>query len=319
MNNTASGTPLFSAVRRWYGARDYVGPARRRDIVQQQQTSWSRSDYLFAAFKYTIYGLLAWNVWLYFQKDFAASQAVFSAGLDARAIIATFASTIDTLAWVVLLLLFELETAVLPDRWLKGWLRWLITAARATCYTVIVYAFTGYVGKLLFVTDLIALDGATACTLLGDALAIESLDIYVALDSARCQSMGTAALWQIDGTDIVGTAADVSLLRQLATTDVVNAGTWLAVVLTLEAEVFAQHRRRLTRHGLLLLQWLKAALYLTLLGCAGFWWLRGTFLDFWDAFLWLLAFVFIELNVFAWQAETATEQRDDSSAALAAP
>jgi hypothetical protein len=26
--------------------------------------------------------------------------------------------------------------------------------------------------------------------------------------------------------------------------------------------------------------------------------------DFWDAFLWLVAFVFIELNVFEWHKET---------------
>ena len=33
------------------------------------------------------------------------------------------------------------------------------------------------------------------------------------------------------------------------------------------------------------------------------------FLDFWDAFLWLVAFVFIELNVFQWREERE-EQRE---------
>jgi hypothetical protein len=31
----------------------------------------------------------------------------------------------------------------------------------------------------------------------------------------------------------------------------------------------------------------------------------GDFLDFWDAFIWLVAFFFIEMNLFQWQEETA--------------
>ena len=43
---------------------------------------------------------------------------------------------------------------------------------------------------------------------------------------------------------------------------------------------------------------------------AVYWGFKGKFLDFWDAALWLFAFVFIELNVFEWQQEI----RDQSSA-----
>jgi hypothetical protein len=44
-------------------------------------------------------------------------------------------------------------------------------------------------------------------------------------------------------------------------------------------------------------------LYGTLLFTATFWGIKGDFVDFWDAFLWLVAFVFIELNVFEWRQE----------------
>ena len=36
---------------------------------------------------------------------------------------------------------------------------------------------------------------------------------------------------------------------------------------------------------------------------AAFWGVAGSFLDFWDAFLWIVAFVFIERNVFVWEQE----------------
>jgi hypothetical protein len=33
----------------------------------------------------------------------------------------------------------------------------------------------------------------------------------------------------------------------------------------------------------------------------------GDFVDWWDAFLWLVAFVFIELNVIEWRQESHEE------------
>ena len=48
---------------------------------------------------------------------------------------------------------------------------------------------------------------------------------------------------------------------------------------------------------LLNLKILKTILYLILFSAAAFWGFKGDFLDFWDAFLWLVAFFFIELNL----------------------
>ena len=39
-----------------------------------------------------------------------------------------------------------------------------------------------------------------------------------------------------------------------------------------------------------------------------YWGVKGDFVDFWDAFLWLVAFVFIELNVFEWRQEILQKQ-----------
>jgi len=84
------------------------------------------------------------------------------------------------------------------------------------------------------------------------------------------------------------------------------------VVILLEIEVRLQLRGGAPSQ----LQWLmngfKVVLYTTLALAAVYWGIEGEFLDFWDAALWLFAFVFIELNVFAWQQELKT-QGDKSS------
>ena len=47
----------------------------------------------------------------------------------------------------------------------------------------------------------------------------------------------------------------------------------------------------------------KFALYSILFIAAVYWGLYGDFVDFWDAFLWLVAFFFIEMNVVEWRKE----------------
>ena len=84
------------------------------------------------------------------------------------------------------------------------------------------------------------------------------------------------------------------------------------MVILLEIEVRLQLRGGVPSK----LQWLmngfKVVLYTTLALAAVYWGIEGEFLDFWDAALWLFAFVFIELNVFAWQQELKS-QGDKSS------
>ena len=72
-------------------------------------------DSIFRAFKYIVYGFLALNVYLFFAEEWAASAHRFADGVAIKDIIEGFAASIDTAAWVVLLLMFEFETYVLDE------------------------------------------------------------------------------------------------------------------------------------------------------------------------------------------------------------
>ena len=91
--------------------------------------------------------------------------------------------------------------------------------------------------------------------------------------------------------------------RTLAFVDVLNAVTWLGVVLLIEAEVYLHLRGRFGPQLRNLSRQLLLALSAVLLGCAVYWLLYSEFLDFWDAMLWLVAFAFIELNILGWQPD----------------
>jgi hypothetical protein len=262
----------------------------------------------FRLFKYTIYCLLAWNVWLFFLDDYAASAEVFVDGVTWRNVVEAFSATVDTLAWVILLLLFELETAIIPDDKLRGRLKWVLTAIRGVCYAFIVYAFYGYVAKYFVVTDLIELGRIDVCALVGDGYAwVSTLDEYPRLTAEACAAMQGQPILRIDGTQIIGTPESLALAKSLALTDIINAGDWLIIVALLEGEIWLQLKGVLSDRMLAVNKWLKGLLYAVLFGCAIYWGIDGDFLDFWDAFLWLVAFIFIEMNIFEWHEETSDE------------
>jgi hypothetical protein len=81
----------------------------------------------------------------------------------------------------------------------------------------------------------------------------------------------------------------------------------LLVVLVLEIDVRLQEHNRYEGLAYRISAILKFALYATLLYAAIYWGMKGDFVDFWDAFLWLVAFVFIELNVVEWRKEAREE------------
>jgi hypothetical protein len=259
---------------------------------------------LFKLFKYTVYILLAYNIFLWFQEDFLASAETFGDTVTWRNVVEAYSATIDTAAWVVLLLLFELETAVIPDEKLQGGLKWLFTGILAVCYIFITWAFYGYVVKYGVITDVVPFSIGDVCGLVGTEWNyIVDLDDYPPIDSISCLTLQGQALFQVSGLEIIGTAASLKSAMGLAIIDIINAGTWLIIVVLLQAEVWLQLKDMLTDRLMLIAKISKLFFYLVLFVCATYWGFNGTFLDFWDAFLWLVAFIFIELNIFQWHEE----------------
>lgn len=263
-----------------------------------------------------VYILLAWNAVQFFQEDLAASAETFGNTITWRNLVEAYSATIDTAAWVVLLLIFEFETAIIPDDKLKGRLNWFLLTVKSLCYFFIVYAFYGYISKYLVITDLASFSMADVCSLVGtDWNYVASLDDYPPIDTAACATLQGQDLLQVSGTEIIGTREALDSAWGLAVIDIINAGTWLVIVALLQLEVMLQLGDRLTDRMLSIAKYLKGILYLILFLAAAYWGVEGTFLDFWDAFLWLVAFIFIELNIFQWHEEVEEEKEPAGVAA----
>ena len=264
---------------------------------------------VFKAFKYTVYTLLTLNIFLFYQEESLATAQTFSQGISLQNIIQGFAATIDTAAWVLLLLVFELETSLLDDRVLRRpGVQTAFLAIRAFSYGFILYSCYGYLSKILLTYNISPFEVADICSLVGQGFAsIHTLDEYPPLEAQSCSRLAEAGLYKLNGQQLIGSASDWRAIQWLAWVDVINSVTWIIVVVVLEVDVWLQLRGRFSGLVMAVSKYFKMVLYSILLAAAAYWWLLGDFLDFWDSFLWIVAFFFIELNLFQWQAETEAE------------
>lgn len=263
----------------------------------------------FKMFKYSVYALLTLNLLFFFLDDWAAAEHLFAGGISFSQLIEAYATTIDTGFWVILLLIFELETSVISDEKLQGRLKWFLSLAKGLCYVAIAYAFYGYFYKYIVMHSFEPSAITDLCSQAAQQLSfMTDLDEYVSVAAANCAELTSAStFYQLPGTAIVADHEGLESAQWLSLIDVINAANWLLIVAILTIDVWLQIKGRLTGHIMKITTGLKAVLYVVLLSCAVFWGFDGDFLDFWDAFLWILAFALIELNLFEWHAESEDE------------
>jgi len=262
---------------------------------------------LYQLFKYLIYGLLTINAFVFFSEELLATRLEFPEGVAPGDFFMAYAATVDTAAWVILLLMFELETWVLDDRHFTRPVAWLLHTLRAVCYLFIVSALYGYIVDTVFVYQTSPLPGITdLCTLVSQNWSYATtFGEYAEITAENCAAFTNLAnLQRFDGIQVVVDRPGLADIQFLAWVDVINAGVWLLVVLLLEADVRLQERNLYEGPALFISTVAKIVLYSILAIAAIYWMLKGDFVDWWDAVLWLVAFIFIEMNVFEWRQES---------------
>ena len=192
----------------------------------------------FQLFKYIVYTALFFNVIFFFNKEMASSVHRFAGGLTLFEFIEAFTSTIDTAAWVVLLILFELETFIIDDEKLNGGLLWLFRGIRGFCYLFIVYSFWGYLNNYAWLMNFEAIDIQKVCELTGKSWMVE-VDEFAAITTKNCNELSTdSSFLKHIGKDIYTDASYLKASTRLAIVDILNSLSWILIVIVLEIDVW---------------------------------------------------------------------------------
>ena len=262
-----------------------------------------RSRVVFQWIKYAVYLALLNNVYLFLVEEIESASALNTSVTSFASVFQIFSTTIDTAAWLVLLIFFELETYVLSDQTLRGLAGRLIRLTRVVCLATICFACWGYFAECYGLLASKPLDPLLCGSVDGSWSLLKDLDQYEPLAINVCSEGDWVVL-----TSYERVLAAPELLQSaiwLAATDFINAAAWILVVLVLEVEVrsvLALRNQSPSAGGSIYL--FKILLYVVLFAAAVYWGFEGEFLDFWDAILWLFAFFVIERNVASWREET---------------
>ena len=255
--------------------------------------------------KWIIYSLLLFNFALYIRDDWQIALHTMRNGGSFLDWTGAFATTIDEIAWLTLIFMFELETYLLSDKTLDGLATWVIHGTRFLCYLLLchsVYAYGIYVYELSQVT--LAQDITNLCQIANSDVSYAINLEYTLVDQKNCASLSVASeFFFIDSDLVVTDSAGLQVERNLAWIDLLEVITWLCILFTIELIVWLQEHGITKGLVLTSVNYSKLLLYFLLWVAIVYWIHKGHLYFAWDEFVWIAGFFMIEMNVVDWRNE----------------
>lgn len=271
--------------------------------------------------KLVVYSFLLINFVLYIQDDWVIASYTLPNGGSILEWTRAYAATIDETAWIVLLLLFELETYVMSDEAFTRRRLMLMHGARYVCIGFIGHSLYAYGMAIWDLNGAVLIaDVDSLCQLIAPDVAHVFNLVYNTIDADNCVNLSSASqFYYIDPPDFIIVADEMGLLieKQLAWIDFLEVVAWLFILLSIEMIIRLQDRG--ITQGVLLrsLNAAKFILYASLWLVIFYWLYRGHIMFAWDEFVWIAGFILIEANVVKWRHEIIEESESDESLATA--
>ncbi len=256
--------------------------------------------------KWTVYSLLLVNFILYLNWDWQTAIRTMALADPLTKWMRVYATSIDYAAWLVLIILLELETYILSEEAFTPLVRRLIHGIRLLCYLFVlhtVYAFSVNTYQLYFkVED--APGVSDLCQVADGRVSFISNQQYTDLDADNCAQLGTGKdYFLMDKGRVITDLANLARERWLAWLDLAEAICWLVIMVLIELNIRLQDRGVSSGPVIATVNYLKLGAYSVLMAIAVHWGLTDLFLNFWDEILWIGGFAAIEMNMSDWREE----------------
>jgi hypothetical protein len=265
--------------------------------------------------KWIVYTILIVNFVFYVLDDMEAAEHGLRTGGSFLQWTTTFTTTIDELAWFMLLILFELETYALSDKAFEGITGPLIHGVRIICYAFLAHTIYAYTGDVLALEREEPLAGiADLCQLADQGMSYTYNLAYTIVDQSNCASLSAdTVFFPVDSDSLVTDSEGIVISRWLAWVDLVEATIWLLIVFLIEFMVRLQNRGISSGPLIRMGNIAKPVLYGLLVIVAAYWGFLRHWLYVWDEFIWIAGFIAIEINVVEWREEMQEEAQEHAA------
>lgn len=265
--------------------------------------------------KIVVYSALLVNFVFYIGNDLEIASHTLYEGSTFLERTRAFATTIDLFAWFVLLFLLEVETYWLSADALSrfGWM--VIHGIRALCILFLAHTLYAWGVNLHDIYSAIPVEGVNSlCQLVEAEKSYTNNLVYTEITSENCSTFSSAnQFYLIDPPTyfIVQDAAAMVIEKQLAWADMIEAVTWVLIILIIEAIIRIQDKNISAGKVLGVLLRLKSLLFTVLWMVAIYWGFRGHYLFVWDEFMWIAGFYVIDMNLTKWREEIDDDNFDE--------
>lgn len=255
--------------------------------------------------KWVVYSLLLVNFWFYILEDWDRAIHTLTDSSTILAWTREFATSIDEAAWFILLAMLELETYVLDNKTLNRWVTRTLHGIRLLCMIMIAHTVFAWAGTVVDYGATRPVENVSSlCQLADEDVSFVYNLNYTQVDADNCQALsGESRFFWLADDPLVTTQAGLELARDLALVDLIEAFSWLLIILLIELVVRLQDRDITGGALMTVANRTKIALYLVLIGLSIYWASLSHWLYVWDEFLWIAGFAAIEMNISDWRDE----------------
>ena len=263
--------------------------------------------------KWLVYALLIVNFVFYIFEDAASAVHTLTASSTFLDWTSTFATSIDESAWFLLLAMYEIETYVVDDEDLTGWVAKAVHGIRLLCFVLIAHTIYAFLIVVMSLQATVTVEGISGLCDMANANASYVYNLeYTEINEQNCDSLSSSSQFYWLASDpVVSDMQGLTLERDLALADLAEAVIWLLILLAIEVVVRSQG------HGIAggkLIATAKATnmlLYASLIALGVYWATLSHWLYLWDELVWIGGFAAIEMNLSEWRDEIVDKQHDD--------
>lgn len=249
--------------------------------------------------KWVVYFLLLISLVLYIIEDANRALHTLTPNSGLFNYTSEFATSIDVAAWIILLIMLELETYILKGKNWQGWVATLVRGTRLVCVAMIAHTV---IANADAVNDQLPTlqwgNTSNLCDLADTGISFVYNLEYTDITVENCGQLPAAERYFKVGLDpVVSTLKGLELERNLTYVDLIEVVAWVLIVLATEVALRIRNRS-ITSDGFLnFVNRSKLVLYLTAVGIAVYWASLGHWLYMWEEFIWIAGFGAIESNI----------------------
>jgi hypothetical protein len=260
--------------------------------------------------KWIVYSLLLINFGYYLVEDWTRAMHTLRDGGTFLEWTNEFATSIDEVAWFVLLAMFELETYSLSDETFDGWAGHVVRGARICCYVMLAHTVFASANSALEYRTEVPVEGVSdLCSLADDDVSFVRNLKYTYIDTVTCGEISDAEeFFWVTGDPVVSDAAGLALEHRLAWVELAEACAWLLVLVAIEMVVRLQSNGITGGALFVTANTLRIVFYSVILSAGAYWAWLGHWVYLWDEIVWIGGFAIIDMNVAEWRDELLQEQ-----------